>query len=461
MPHATVIRILLPSALLCLILAGCASHPDVHKTPEIPSSGKFRPIDSDKSTKIYPKIKQSDGISISRIKDLADNGNVNAQLSLGKIYFDGLAGEDQDYKKAFHYFAKAANQGSPDAMYNIGICYEGGFGVPRQDPEQAIYWYHHAADRGVPDAQLKSAIYAEIQGHAEESFKYYKMLADQGEPRCMNQVALFLLNGYGTKPDPAAAVEYLRKSIQTGNTRAMVRLADCYQKGLGVQRNHVEMFHLLTVAAHDGDPEAQAKLGVCYRDGLGIPVNPEMAFHWFKISADAKYPTGQYLLGECYRKGLGTQPNEKLAYDSYLLAAQGEEGAPGDPIAQIAVAEALLNGDGVVINPDAAYDWLKKASDNGLPLAFAKFAILVAKGTPAHPADAKAAQALLDRAAASHDPAALLQTALAYLKADGIPENRDRARALLQEAATAGSPEARAVFDLYFPAAKAAANQRN
>ena len=461
MPHATVIRILLPSALLCLALAGCASKPDVHKTPEITTSGKFRPVDSDKSTKIYPKIKPNDGISIKRIKELADNGNVNAQLSLGKIYFDGLAGEDQDYKKAFHYFAKAANQGSPDAMYNIGICYEGGFGVPRPDLEQAMYWYHHAANRGIPDAQLKSAVYAEMQGQAEESFKYYKMLADQGEPRCMNQVALFLINGYGTKPDPAAAVEYLRKSIQAGNTRAMVRLADCYQKGLGVQRNYVEMFHLLTVAAHDGDPEAQAKLGVCYRDGLGTPVNAEMAFHWFKISADAKYAAGQYLLGECYRKGLGTAANEKLAYDAYLLAAQGTEDSPGDPIAQIAVADALLNGYGVVINPDAAYDWLKKASDSGLPLAIAKFALIVAKGTPAHSADAKAAKVLLERAAATHDPAALLQTALAYLKADGIPEDRDRARALLKEASTAGSPEARAVYDLYFPAAKSAATHRN
>lgn len=413
--------------------------------PPVPSSNKFQPIDSDQSKKLYPKVNPEDGVSVKRVKKLADNGNINAQLTLGKIYFDGLVGEKQDYKKAYKYFGKAAIQGNPEAMYNVAICYDGGFGV-QADIAQALAWYKKAADNGVPEAQLKTAVFAESQNQPEVAFKYYKMLADAGEDSIMLQVALSLLNGYGVEPNPELAAEYLLASARKGNLRAQVRLADCYQAGLGVPQDNREMFRWLTLAAHDGDPEAQAKLGTCYLNGIGTIKNPEMAFHWIKISADSGYADGEYLLGNCHRDGIGTAPNDVIAFEWYRKAAEHQ-----DAFAQLELAKCYDEGRGCNIDAAAALEWLTRAADSGLALAQARLAGTLADNPDARPADLVKAELLLSRAVASKEPLALVQAALCCLKNGSPLYDRTRGRTILEDALAAGSKEARFFLDLYFP----------
>ncbi|NLZ63153.1 MAG: sel1 repeat family protein, partial [Lentisphaerae bacterium] len=227
---------------------------------------------------------KEDTVSVERLQKLAKDGNSNAQLALGKIYFEGLVGQKQDYDKAFELFTQSADQGNPQAMFNIGLCYEGGFGV-KKNPKEALRWYYQAADAGVPEAQINAAVAAEQRGDYEKALHYLKIRANAGDTAAMNKVASFLLNGLGTPENPQEAVSYLLEASRRGNSRAQVRLADCYQRGVGVERNYLEMFNWLTLAAQDGDPEAQAKLGYCYQKGLGIAANSDLAFTWFKTAA--------------------------------------------------------------------------------------------------------------------------------------------------------------------------------
>ena len=60
----------------------------------------------------------------------ADEGNVNAQYYIGKLYYKGK-GIEKDYKKAFEYLKKAAEQGHVDAQYYLGKCYYDGKGVEK------------------------------------------------------------------------------------------------------------------------------------------------------------------------------------------------------------------------------------------------------------------------------------------------------------------------------------------
>ena len=57
----------------------------------------------------------------------------------------------------------------------------------------------------------------------------------------------------------------------------------------------------------------------------------------------------------------------------------------------------------------------------------------------------------MDTAVASNDPLAIIQVAISYLDDDGVPPDRNRAKALLQQAATMGSLEARELLKSYFP----------
>ena len=58
----------------------------------------------------------------------------------------------QDDAQAVFWFQKAADQGNADAQYSLGVAYAKGLGV-EQDYRQAIYWLRQAAEQGDPDAK--------------------------------------------------------------------------------------------------------------------------------------------------------------------------------------------------------------------------------------------------------------------------------------------------------------------
>ena len=76
----------------------------------------------------------------------AEQGDVEAQMSLGFRYWFGLDGE-KDLIKAARWYRLAAEQGNADAQYRLGWFYIVGDGVQR-DFEEGIRWYRLAAENG-------------------------------------------------------------------------------------------------------------------------------------------------------------------------------------------------------------------------------------------------------------------------------------------------------------------------
>ncbi len=79
-------------------------------------------------------------------RQLADQGDANAQVMLGGMYAEGQ-GVAQDYAEALHWFRKAAEQGTAHAQNNLGVMYSKGWGVA-QDYVQARLWFNLAAANG-------------------------------------------------------------------------------------------------------------------------------------------------------------------------------------------------------------------------------------------------------------------------------------------------------------------------
>ena len=67
-----------------------------------------------------------------------------AQSNLGLMFEIGQ-GVNQDYKAAFKWYKRAADQGNADAQNNLGFMYLQGLGVT-QDYKVALKWYKLAAD---------------------------------------------------------------------------------------------------------------------------------------------------------------------------------------------------------------------------------------------------------------------------------------------------------------------------
>ena len=67
-------------------------------------------------------------------------------VNLGVMYRNGQ-GATHDYKKAFEWYTKSAEQGYAIGQCNLGVMYEKGHGVTK-DHKKAIDWYTKAAEQG-------------------------------------------------------------------------------------------------------------------------------------------------------------------------------------------------------------------------------------------------------------------------------------------------------------------------
>jgi WD40 repeat protein/serine/threonine protein kinase len=83
----------------------------------------------------------------------AEQGDVNAQTELGKLYLEGKK-TLRDLNKAMQLFAQAAEKDHPLAAFYLGKCYEAGKGVSK-NKQIAHEWYMMAAKLGSKEAQKK------------------------------------------------------------------------------------------------------------------------------------------------------------------------------------------------------------------------------------------------------------------------------------------------------------------
>ncbi len=61
--------------------------------------------------------------AIRIFRQLADQGNANAQTNLGVMYRQGWS-VTQDYTAAMRWYRKAADQGDASAQTNLGLMYD-------------------------------------------------------------------------------------------------------------------------------------------------------------------------------------------------------------------------------------------------------------------------------------------------------------------------------------------------
>jgi TPR repeat protein len=141
--------------------------------------------------------------AVKWLRKSAEQGNADAQASLGAIYLFGK-GVEQDYVEAVKWLRKSAEQGNADAQYNLGMAYDLGKGV-EQDYVEAVKWYRRSAEQGDADAQYN-----------------------------LGEIYLF---GKGVEQDYVEAVKWYRRSAEQGNADAQYNLGVFYAKGEGVPKS--------------------------------------------------------------------------------------------------------------------------------------------------------------------------------------------------------------------------------
>ncbi|XP_068619197.1 LOW QUALITY PROTEIN: protein sel-1 homolog 1 [Battus philenor] len=180
---------------------------------------------------------------------LADKGDVQAQVGLGQLHFQGGHGVPLDISKALHYFQQAAKTGNAVANAFLGKIYlEGGEGV-RPNNETALHYFQKAAELNNPVGQSGLGImYLQGRGVFKDTtvaLKYFTMSANQGWVEGQLYLGFMYFGGIGVRRDFKQANKYFSLASQSGHVLALYHLAQMHAQGLGVPRSCTTAVELL------------------------------------------------------------------------------------------------------------------------------------------------------------------------------------------------------------------------
>lgn len=200
----------------------------------------------------------------------AEKGNILALHDLGKMYRNGLLGED-NILKANEYFQKAL-QGfleiestdksmKPYMQYRIGKMFALGYGA-EHDYTEAFKWFEKSADEGNKFAQYSlGSLYFYGNGVAqnyEKAFEYYKLSADQDNAYACYETAKMLRDGIGVGKNSEQAEIYFQKAYSG----------------------------FYKIAAENPDEKILYRLGMMTFSGTGCDEDRDLGIEYIKQSAE-------------------------------------------------------------------------------------------------------------------------------------------------------------------------------
>lgn len=311
----------------------------------------------------YPIVEKFQSFNIGKRIEKAKNGNIDAQINLGHLYWLGIhvkpsikeslywfkLASEQENKEAkeqverigkeiheFDQVALKASRGDANAQFNLGLRYEFGIAVSlnhgvEQNIQLALQWYLTASKQG--NEQAKEA-HEKLKISHDESSKLLKR-AEEGDIESQYSIACRYELGSGVNKDPALVFSWLKKAAGKGHIAALYKIADIYLRELDDDFNEPARKQEIIktaisawqICAEKGYSTAQSKLAYSYLNGNLIEKDPKLAFKWFHILASRNdglelKPIYKHQVGCMYRDGLGVEKDIKIAEEWFNAAVQ-------------------------------------------------------------------------------------------------------------------------------------------
>ena len=241
-------------------------------------------------------------------KKSAALGYLKAQTKMGDIYRTGALGKEENPKKSYKWYLKAASQDDASAQFYVGYYYASGYGVNKDD---------------------------------NLAFEWYCKAAEQNNREALNNLAVCYKYGRGTTVDLTKAVYYYEKAAKLGNVTAQKNLAICYRNGTGVEIDLQKVFYWTLEAAKNGNRDSLLKVALYCFKGYGTDKNNaqallwyaryffdsnigniEEAYHSFQEKAKEGNSQALYIIGKCLQYGILTNKNFKEANSYFEKAAE-------------------------------------------------------------------------------------------------------------------------------------------
>ncbi|MDI5836273.1 tetratricopeptide repeat protein [Shewanella xiamenensis] len=228
---------------------------------------------------------------IHELTEVANAGDVSAQLELGQLYKYGV-GVEQDFTKAAKWLQRAALKDDPTSMYELGMLYLEGQGVTKNE-QTATFWLESAAHMEHVNSQV--------------------------------MLGWIQLKGYGVKKNVLQALTWGRSAARQNSLAGMELLASAYLAD-SPYRDVPLAVEWFEKAAEGGYVSAQYQLGKIYYDGILVPQDSQLALLWIDRSAQAGLGDAQKALADFYKDGFGVGIDLVKAYVwSSLAVANGAD----------------------------------------------------------------------------------------------------------------------------------------
>lgn len=171
------------------------------------------------------------------------------QYRIGKMYALGY-GTEQDYTKAFAWFEKSAAAGNKFAQYSLGSLYFYGNGVA-QSYEKAFEYYKLSVDQDNAYACCETAkMFRDsigIEKNFEQAEKYFqkayngfqKIIAENPDDKILYRLGVMTFSGIGCDEDRELGIEYIKQSAELGNEYAQAFLENSNKYNQTVAQNAV------------------------------------------------------------------------------------------------------------------------------------------------------------------------------------------------------------------------------
>ena len=287
---------------------------------------------SENYNKNYSSLSQEDKLIYA-----ANNGNIEAKLSLAEMYGNG---QGENYEQGVATFRLDAEQGNVRLQFTLGLMYRLGRGVEQNDV-LAINWFNKAAEQNFAPAQYwLGTMYANglgVNQSEQQAIAWYEKSAEQGN--------------YGAKQ----ALNNIRESIDN-------KIELPAENDLLENKTEEEIYAL----AQAGNAEAQTLIGLTYMTNGSLANNEDdkKAFHWLSLAADQNYPQALMWVASYYQNGgrgnwLPTNINK--AIELYERAAK-----LGDSVAQTSLGDLFYEGKLVPQDIERAKYWFEQAGDHDL-----------------------------------------------------------------------------------------------
>ena len=278
------------------------------------------------------------------IKKAAEEGDSSSQLIYASMLEEGEV-VPQNFKLAFSFYKKSAQQGCAIGMHQTARCYLHGLGTILDD-KQANHWLTQADEAGVLESTVCLAEgYASGRGMEQpderRALSLFAKAAARGNTYAMRTLGLSYYEGILTLiKDRKKGFEWYKRAADLGDPIAQYNVAVEYNNGQVVRRDLAQAFKYARRSAKNGDPDGQRLLGQIYLL-RGSEKEKIFAYEWLSKAADAGSCYSASLLRRIDPNGKGKQYAAKAAEGGDILALMSMQSIKTDEEYNAVVAKAL------------------------------------------------------------------------------------------------------------------------